>query len=71
MTGFANWGAASQGGRWLELFKEAVPRLTRVADIFFPSVIKDQPMTTMSYMWVGVSSYEDELYSSGCSIAVY
>jgi putative ABC transport system substrate-binding protein len=37
MTGFANWGAASQGGRWLELFKEAVPRLTRVADIFFPN----------------------------------
>ena len=36
MTGFANWGAESQGGRWLELFKEAVPRLTRVADIFFP-----------------------------------
>jgi putative tryptophan/tyrosine transport system substrate-binding protein len=71
MTGFANWGAASQGGRWLELFKEAVPRLTRVADISFPSVIKYQPMTTMSYMWVGVSSYEDELYSSSCSIAVY
>jgi putative ABC transport system substrate-binding protein len=37
MTGFANWGSASQGGRWLELFKEAVPRLTRVADIFFPN----------------------------------
>jgi putative tryptophan/tyrosine transport system substrate-binding protein len=36
MTGFANFGAESQGGRWLELFKEAVPRLTRVADIFFP-----------------------------------
>jgi putative tryptophan/tyrosine transport system substrate-binding protein len=37
MTGFANWGAVSQGGKWLELFKEAVPRLTRVADIFFVS----------------------------------
>jgi putative tryptophan/tyrosine transport system substrate-binding protein len=34
MTGFANWGAASQGGKWLELFKEAVPRLTRVAVSF-------------------------------------
>jgi putative tryptophan/tyrosine transport system substrate-binding protein len=36
MTGFANSAAASQGGRWLELFKEAVPRLTRVAGIFVP-----------------------------------
>jgi putative tryptophan/tyrosine transport system substrate-binding protein len=41
MTGFAN-SFGSLGGRWLELFKEAVPRLTRVADmtgvadIFFP-----------------------------------
>jgi putative ABC transport system substrate-binding protein len=34
MTGFAN-GFGSLGGRWLELFKEAVPRMTRVADIFF------------------------------------
>jgi putative tryptophan/tyrosine transport system substrate-binding protein len=34
MTGFATW-FASQGGRWLELFEEAVPRLTSVADIFF------------------------------------
>jgi putative tryptophan/tyrosine transport system substrate-binding protein len=33
MTGFAN-GFGSLGGRWLELFKEAVPRLTRVADIY-------------------------------------
>jgi putative tryptophan/tyrosine transport system substrate-binding protein len=32
MTGFAN-AFGSLGGRWLELFKEAVPRLTRVADI--------------------------------------
>jgi len=36
MTGFANT-FRSMGGRWLELFKEAVPRLTRVADIFFIS----------------------------------
>jgi putative ABC transport system substrate-binding protein len=36
MTGFANL-FGSLGGRWLELFKEAVPRLTRVADVFFVS----------------------------------
>jgi putative ABC transport system substrate-binding protein len=36
MTGFAN-SFGSMGGRWLELFKEAVPRLSRVADIFFES----------------------------------
>jgi putative ABC transport system substrate-binding protein len=35
MTGFANL-FESLGGRWLELFKEAVPRLTRVADISVP-----------------------------------
>jgi putative ABC transport system substrate-binding protein len=34
MTGFAN-GFGSLGGRWLELFKDAVPRLSRVADNFF------------------------------------
>jgi putative ABC transport system substrate-binding protein len=34
ITGFAVW-FASQGSRWLELFKGAVPRLTRVADISF------------------------------------
>jgi putative ABC transport system substrate-binding protein len=34
MTGFANL-FGSLGGRWLELFKEAVPRLTRVANILF------------------------------------
>jgi putative tryptophan/tyrosine transport system substrate-binding protein len=38
VTGFANY-FASLGGRWLELFKEAVPRLTRVADINFASEI--------------------------------
>jgi putative tryptophan/tyrosine transport system substrate-binding protein len=36
ITGFANT-FGSLGGRWLELFKEAVPRLTKVADIFFVS----------------------------------
>jgi putative tryptophan/tyrosine transport system substrate-binding protein len=36
MTGFAI-GFGSMGGRWLELFKEAIPRLTRVADTFFVS----------------------------------
>jgi putative ABC transport system substrate-binding protein len=33
MTGFAN-DFGSQGGKWLELFKEAVPGLTRVAHVF-------------------------------------
>jgi putative ABC transport system substrate-binding protein len=33
VTGFAN-NFGSLGGRWLELFKEAVPRLTRVAHVF-------------------------------------
>ena len=41
MTGFANW-FGSQGGRWLELFKEAVPRLTRVADIFFANAFSNE-----------------------------
>jgi putative ABC transport system substrate-binding protein len=35
MTGFVG-GFGSLVGKWLELFKEAVPRLTRVAD-FFPA----------------------------------
>jgi putative tryptophan/tyrosine transport system substrate-binding protein len=34
ITGFANY-FGSLGGRWLELFREALPRLSRVADIFF------------------------------------
>jgi ABC-type uncharacterized transport system substrate-binding protein len=34
VTGFAN-NFGSLGGRWLELFKQAVPRLSRIADIFF------------------------------------
>jgi hypothetical protein len=33
MTGFANF-FGSLGGKWLELFKEAVPGLTRVAHVF-------------------------------------
>jgi putative ABC transport system substrate-binding protein len=33
MTGFAN-NFPSLGGKWLELFKEAVPGLTRVANVF-------------------------------------
>jgi putative ABC transport system substrate-binding protein len=33
MTGFAN-GFGSLGGKWLELLKEAVPALTRVAHVF-------------------------------------
>jgi putative ABC transport system substrate-binding protein len=33
MTGFAN-NFGSLGGKWLELFKEAVPGLTRVAHVF-------------------------------------
>jgi hypothetical protein len=33
VTGFAD-SYGSLGGRWLELFKEAIPRLTRVADVF-------------------------------------
>src|SRR5262249_37482668 len=33
VTGFAN-AFGSLGGKWLELFKEAVPRLTRVAHVF-------------------------------------
>jgi putative ABC transport system substrate-binding protein len=33
MTGFAN-NFESLGGKWLELFKEAVPGLTRVAHVF-------------------------------------
>jgi putative tryptophan/tyrosine transport system substrate-binding protein len=41
MTGFAN-SYGSLGGRWLELFKEAVPRLTRVADISFVTELSVQ-----------------------------
>jgi putative tryptophan/tyrosine transport system substrate-binding protein len=33
MTGFANT-FGSLGGRWIELFNEAIPPLTRVADVF-------------------------------------
>jgi putative tryptophan/tyrosine transport system substrate-binding protein len=41
MTGFAN-NFGSLGGRWLELFKEAVPRLTRIA--FFSNEFFDEPL---------------------------
>jgi putative ABC transport system substrate-binding protein len=41
MTGFAQ-NFASLGGRWLELFKEAVPRLTRVADVFPANAFDDE-----------------------------
>jgi putative ABC transport system substrate-binding protein len=34
ITGFAGLFGSLEG-KWLELFKEAIPRLTRVADIFF------------------------------------
>jgi putative tryptophan/tyrosine transport system substrate-binding protein len=48
MTGFANI-FGSLGGRWLEVFKEAVPRLTRVADIFFANEIsvRNEPRATI------------------------
>jgi ABC transporter substrate binding protein len=45
MTGFANY-FGSLGGRWLELFKEAVPRLTRVADIYFANEVYHRPEGT-------------------------
>jgi putative tryptophan/tyrosine transport system substrate-binding protein len=35
VTGFAN-NFASQGGKWLELLKQAAPRLTRVAHLYNP-----------------------------------
>jgi putative tryptophan/tyrosine transport system substrate-binding protein len=41
MTGFANV-FGSLGGKWLELFKEAVPRLTRVADIFLANEVTNR-----------------------------
>jgi putative tryptophan/tyrosine transport system substrate-binding protein len=43
MTGFAN-NFGTLGGRWLELFKEAVPRLTRIADVFFSNELFDGPL---------------------------
>ena len=37
VTGFAN-NFASQGGKWVELLKQAAPRLTRVASVFDPEL---------------------------------
>jgi putative ABC transport system substrate-binding protein len=42
MTGFANL-FGSLGGKWLELFKEAVPGLTRVAHVFSPNSTNANP----------------------------
>ena len=42
MTGFAN-DFGSLGGKWLQLFKEAVPRLARVADIFSANSLRANP----------------------------
>ena len=42
MTGFAN-DFGSLGSKWLQLFKEAVPRLTRVADIFSANSLRANP----------------------------
>jgi putative ABC transport system substrate-binding protein len=44
MTGFANY-FGSLGDRWLELFKEAVPRLTRVA----ASILQTKSSIAMSF----------------------
>jgi putative ABC transport system substrate-binding protein len=44
MTGFPN-AFTSQGSKWLELLKEAVPRITRVAIIFDANLLpSDSPM---------------------------
>ena len=44
MTGFPN-AFTSEGGKWLELLKEAVPRITRVAIIFDANLLpSDSPM---------------------------
>ena len=42
MTGFAN-NFGSLGGKWLELFKEAVPGLTRVAHVFGANTASANP----------------------------
>jgi len=39
-TGFANF-EASIGGKWVELLKEAAPRVTRIAEIFDPANVPD------------------------------
>jgi putative ABC transport system substrate-binding protein len=43
MTGFAN-EFTSQGSKWLELLKEAVPRITRVAFVFDPETVAPGPL---------------------------
>ena len=47
MTGFAA-NFASVGGKWLELFKEAIPGLTRVAHIVSAVSVKDNPRSEFS-----------------------
>jgi putative ABC transport system substrate-binding protein len=42
ITGFAN-NFGSLGGKWLDLFKEAVPGLTRVAHVFSASELNSNP----------------------------
>jgi putative ABC transport system substrate-binding protein len=44
MTGFANY-FGSLGGKWLELLKEAVPGLTRVAHVFSANEANADPRT--------------------------
>jgi putative ABC transport system substrate-binding protein len=47
MTGFAT-NFASLGGKWLELFKEAVPGLTRVAVVVSAVSVKNNPRSQIS-----------------------
>jgi putative ABC transport system substrate-binding protein len=49
MTGFAN-GFESLGGKWLELFKEAVPGLTRVAHVFSANSANANPRSEIRTM---------------------
>jgi putative tryptophan/tyrosine transport system substrate-binding protein len=53
MTGFASL-FGSQGGLWLELFKEAVPRLTRVAHIFSASNLNNEGATIPAALGVTI-----------------
>jgi putative ABC transport system substrate-binding protein len=47
MTGFANY-FGSLGGKWLELLKEAVPGLTRVAHVFSANEANADPRTEIN-----------------------
>jgi putative tryptophan/tyrosine transport system substrate-binding protein len=47
ITGFAN-SYGSLGGRWLELFKEAIPRLTRIGNIFLVSELSVETRATIA-----------------------